>query len=113
MGLMPNHGAGNGLGQMRDITPAAMTRRQKAAVIVRLLLAHGVSPGIDKLSPANQSVLARAMSGLGQIDRATLAEIVGEFTGGAGQSRADHAAGGCMTRWKSSIRTSPPWRATG
>ena len=81
MGLMPNHGAGNGLGQMRDITPAAMTRRQKAAVIVRLLLAHGVSPGIDKLSPANQSVLARAMSGLGQIDRATLAEIVGEFTG--------------------------------
>jgi flagellar motor switch protein FliG len=66
---------------MTDITPATMTRRQKAAVIVRLLLLHGVSPGIDKLSPAHQSVLARAMSGLGQIDRATLADIVGEFTG--------------------------------
>jgi flagellar motor switch protein FliG len=38
-------------------------------------------PGVDKLSPAHQSVLARAMSGLGQIDRATLADIVGEFTG--------------------------------
>jgi flagellar motor switch protein FliG len=81
MGLMPNHGPGNGLGPMTDITPATMTRRQKAAVIVRLLLLHGVSPGIDRLSPAHQSVLARAMSGLGQIDRATLADIVGEFTG--------------------------------
>ena len=81
MGLMPNHGPGNGLGPMTDITPATMTRRQKAAVIVRLLLLHGVSPGIDKLSPVHQSVLARAMSGLGQIDRATLADIVGEFTG--------------------------------
>lgn len=81
MGLMPIHGAGDGLGMMHDITPARMTQRQKAAVIVRLLLAHGVSPGIDKLSPAHQSVLARAMSGLGQIDRATLAEIVREFTG--------------------------------
>ncbi len=81
MGLMPNHGPGDGLGSMNDITPATMTRRQKAAVIVRLLLAHGVSPGVDKLSPTHQSVLARAMSGLGQIDRATLADIVGEFTG--------------------------------
>jgi hypothetical protein len=81
MGLMPQHGPGDGLGPMNDITPATMTRRQKAAVIVRLLLAHGVSPGVDKLSPAHQSVLARAMSGLGQIDRATLADIVGEFTG--------------------------------
>ncbi len=81
MGLMPKHGAGDALGPMHDITPTSMTRRQKAAVIVRLLLAHGVSPGIDKLSPAHQSVLARAMSGLGQIDRATLSEIVGEFTG--------------------------------
>jgi flagellar motor switch protein FliG len=81
MGLMPQHGPGDGLGPMNDITPATMTRRQKAAVIVRLLLAHDVSPGVDKLSPAHQSVLARAMSGLGQIDRATLADIIGEFTG--------------------------------
>jgi flagellar motor switch protein FliG len=81
MGLMPTHGPGDGLRPMTNITPATMTRRQKAAVIVRLLLAHDVSPGIDKLSPSHQSVLARAMSGLGQIDRATLAEIIGEFTG--------------------------------
>jgi hypothetical protein len=71
---------GERVSPLYDITPATMTQRQKAAVIVRLLLAHGVSPGLDKLSPAHQGVLARAMSGLGQIDRATLASIVTEFT---------------------------------
>lgn len=67
-------------GRMNDITPGRLTRRQKAAVIVRLLLGQGVSPGLDRLAPAQQSDLARAMSGLGQIDRATLADIVTEFT---------------------------------
>lgn len=66
---------------MTDITPGTLTRRQKAAIIVRLLLSQGLSPGIDKLSPLHQSILARSMSGLGQIDRATLADIVREFTG--------------------------------
>ncbi len=66
---------------MTDITPGRLTRRQKAAVIVRLLLSQGVSPGLDRLTPAQQGDLARAMSGLGQIDRATLADIVAEFTG--------------------------------
>jgi hypothetical protein len=112
MGLMPQHGPGDGLGAMNDITPATMTRRQKAAVIVRLLLAHGVSPGVDKLSPSHQSVLARAMSGLGQIDRATLGDIVRSSPGRSTTSRSSCRAA-CMTRSKSSIRISPPWRATG
>ena len=80
MGLLPSQRTGNGLGAMNDITPARLTRRQKAAVIVRLLLAHDVSPGVDKLSPVHQSILARSMAGLGQIDRATLSDIVAEFT---------------------------------
>ncbi len=81
MGLMPNHGPGDGLDALSGDGPADLTRRQKAAIIVRLLLAQGVSPGIDKLSPLHQSLLARSMSGIGQIDRATLSDIVGEFTG--------------------------------
>lgn len=80
MGLMPKHGPGDGLAPMTDITPARMSQRQKAAVIVRLLLGQGVSPGVDKLSPVHQSTLARAMSGIGHVDRATLADIVDEFT---------------------------------
>jgi flagellar motor switch protein FliG len=79
--MLENFAADDVVATMYDITPSHLTRRQKAAVIVRLLLSQGVSPGLDKLTPAQQSTLARAMSGLGQIDRATLAAIVTEFTG--------------------------------
>lgn len=76
---------------LKDLTPTPqplpgkpamthLTRPQKAAVLVRLLLSHEVSPGLDKLTPMQQGRLARAMSGLGQIDRTMLAEIVTEFT---------------------------------
>ncbi|MGP1355271.1 FliG C-terminal domain-containing protein [Roseicyclus sp.] len=78
--MLESFAAEDAIAHMRDITPDHLTRRQKAAVIVRLLLSQGVSPGLDKLTPAQQGTLARAMSGLGQIDRATLASIVTEFT---------------------------------
>jgi flagellar motor switch protein FliG len=81
MGLLETIAADAPAASMTDITPGRLTRRQKAAVIVRLLLSQGVSPGLDRLTPAQQGDLARAMSGLGQIDRATLADIVAEFTG--------------------------------
>jgi flagellar motor switch protein FliG len=60
--------------------PRRLTSKQKAAVIVRLLLSQEVSPGLDRLSPAMQADLARAMGTLGAVDRATLARVVGEFT---------------------------------
>jgi flagellar motor switch protein FliG len=60
--------------------PARLTPRQKAAVIVRLLLAHDVRPGLDRLTPAQQTGLARAMATLGPISRATLAQVVQDFT---------------------------------
>jgi len=60
--------------------PLRLTSRQKAAVIVRLLLSQNVSPGLDRLSPEMQADLARAMATLGPISRATLAEVVREFT---------------------------------
>ncbi len=60
--------------------PRHLSAKQKAAVIVRLLLSQQVSPGLDRLSPAMQADLARAMGTLGQIDRTTLSQVVGEFT---------------------------------
>ncbi|MDG4648069.1 FliG C-terminal domain-containing protein [Roseibacterium sp. SDUM158017] len=79
MGLLETFVTDDAVAQMTDVTPGALNRRQKAAVLVRLLLSQGVSPGLDKLTPSQQGTLARAMSGLGQIDRATLAGIVTEF----------------------------------
>lgn len=80
MGLLETFAPVENAAKMTDITPGRLTRRQKAAVIVRLLLTHDLSPGLDRLTAAQQATLARAMAGLGQIDRATLAEIVTEFT---------------------------------
>ncbi len=80
MGLLETFAPADTEAKMTDITPGRLSRRQKAAVIVRLLLTHDLSPGLDRLTAAQQATLARAMSGLGQIDRATLAEIVTEFT---------------------------------
>lgn len=60
--------------------PARLTSRQKAAIIVRLLLSQSVSPGLDRLSPEMQADLARAMATMGPISRATLAEVVRDFT---------------------------------
>ena len=67
-------------GARLDEPPQRLSSQQKAAVIVRLLLSQGVSPGLDRLSPEMQAKLARAMGSLGPISRATLAEVVGEFT---------------------------------
>ena len=64
----------------RDVTPARLTQRQKAAVIVRLLLGQGVSPGLSKLPDDHQMRLAHTIASLGPIDRATLAEVVRDFT---------------------------------
>lgn len=58
-----------------------LTTRQKAAIIVRLLLSQDVSPGLDRLSPRQQTDLARAMASLGPISRETLSQVVQEFTG--------------------------------
>jgi flagellar motor switch protein FliG len=65
----------------QQITPRRLCPREKAAVIVRLLLGQGVSPGLDRLTPTQQAQLARTMAGLGNIDRATLGAVIHEFTG--------------------------------
>ncbi len=66
--------------RMLDVTPRRLSKKQKAAVIVRLLLGHGVSLGVSKLSPDDQQILAHTIAALGNIDKSTLAEVVHEFT---------------------------------
>nr|WP_281493987.1 FliG C-terminal domain-containing protein [Jannaschia sp. S6380] len=62
-------------------TPAkpALTRRQKAAVVVHLLISGGVDPGLRDLPPAQQRDIVREMARLRFVDRATLALVIAEF----------------------------------
>lgn len=79
-GLGPDMTLDGQAGDMRDVTPRRLGQPQKAAVIVRLLLGQGVSPGVNRLAPHHQTKLAHIISQLGNIDRRTLAEVVREFT---------------------------------
>ncbi|MEM7487666.1 MAG: FliG C-terminal domain-containing protein [Pseudomonadota bacterium] len=72
---------------MTDLTPLSsisvpkrtLTRRQKAAVIVHLLISGGVDPGLRDLPPAQQRRIVVDMMALRFVDRATLAATVAEF----------------------------------
>lgn len=56
-----------------------LTKRQKAAVIVRLLLAEGIQLKLSDLPEALQTELAHQMSTMRFIDRETLKSVVDEF----------------------------------
>ncbi|MBW6506660.1 MAG: flagellar motor switch protein FliG [Rhodobacteraceae bacterium] len=56
-----------------------LTRQQKAAVIVRLLLAEGASLPLAQLSEDVQTALTEQMASMKTIDRDTLSEVVDEF----------------------------------
>ena len=58
-----------------------LTSREKAAVIVRLLLAEGGSLPINTLPEHMQSALAEQMSLMRLVDRSTLDRVVAEFLG--------------------------------
>lgn len=64
-----------------DAGPSALTRRQKAAVIVRLLLAQGEQVPLDALSEEHQTGLTEAMGRMRAISRTTLRAVVEEFLG--------------------------------
>lgn len=57
----------------------AMTRRQKAAVIVRLLLAEGVDLSLVDLPDDLQDQLVRQMAQMRSVDHRTLAIVASEF----------------------------------
>lgn len=77
MGMAP---AANDDLNMIDVTPNRLPAHQKAAIIVRLLLGQGVSPGVNRLASHHQTRLAEIISQLGNIDHRTLAEVVRDFT---------------------------------
>lgn len=58
---------------------AGLTRQQKAAVIVRLMVAQGEQVPLTALSDDHQASLTEAMSRMRPIDRATLRAVVEEF----------------------------------
>ena len=57
----------------------SLTRPQKAAVIVRLLLAEGVKVSLRKLPDDVQLALTQEMTGLRTVNHATLEAVVEEF----------------------------------
>lgn len=58
---------------------AFLSRKQKAAIIVRLLLAEGAVLSLQDLPEGLQAELIRQMSDLRYIDRATLKSVIEEF----------------------------------
>ncbi len=59
--------------------PPRLTRRQKAAVIVRLMLAQGETLPLGALSDEHQASLTEAMGTMRAVDRGTLRSVVEEF----------------------------------
>jgi flagellar motor switch protein FliG len=84
---MTDHDFGQFLGQIEPATrfmpaqsaPRALTKAQKAAVIVRFLIAEGSSIPLQSLPEQMQADLTQTMAQLRLIDRTTLAEVVDEF----------------------------------
>lgn len=58
---------------------AALTGRQKAAILVRLLLVEGAEVNISALPEAMQADLTEQMAQMRLVDRDTLMAVVGEF----------------------------------
>lgn len=58
---------------------AGLTPRQKAAVIVRLLLDGGAVPALARLDAGAQTALAQTMAAMQRVDRDTLRAVLGEF----------------------------------
>ncbi|WP_432448061.1 flagellar motor switch protein FliG [Aliiroseovarius marinus] len=61
--------------------PIALTKRQKAAIIVRLLLAEGAELSLQDLPDKLQTELIHQISSMRYIDRATLKSVIDEFVG--------------------------------
>lgn len=63
----------------RPAARPALSRRQKAAIVVRLLLAEGATLPLGNLPETLQAELTTQIAGMSFIDRTTLREVVEEF----------------------------------
>ena len=64
-----------------DAAPRELNAREKAAVIVRLLMAEGSPLQINTLPEHMQAALAEQMGHMRMVDRTTLGAVVAEFLG--------------------------------
>ncbi|MDS9468655.1 FliG C-terminal domain-containing protein [Paracoccus sp. MBLB3053] len=65
--------------EIAAIRQPGLTARQKAAIIVRLILAEGEDLDLSRLSPEMQADLAQEMAQMGLIDRETRNAVIVEF----------------------------------
>ena len=63
-----------------QLVPRETTPREKAAIVVRLLLAEGGNLPLSALPDHLQSALTEQMGRMGLVDRATLAAVIADFT---------------------------------
>ena len=106
---------------------AALTRRQKAAIVVRLLIAEGATLPLQDMPEALQAELTSQMASMRFVDRATLREVIEEFAtelDSIGLSFPDGIEGAlallngaispdmaARLRWQSgAVWTEDPWR---
>lgn len=74
--IVPGRDAG---GMPADRPAQVLSNREKAAVIVRLLMAEGVPLPLSSLPGDVQAALAEQIAGMRVVDRATLRAVVAEF----------------------------------
>ncbi|TMV13285.1 flagellar motor switch protein FliG [Arenibacterium halophilum] len=60
-------------------SPAALDRRAKAAIVVRLLMNHGADIPLESLPDELQAALTQKMGRMGLIDKATMTAVAEEF----------------------------------
>ena len=71
----------NNVAAPHAVAPRTLTAREKAAVIVRLMLAEGAPLPISALPEHLQAALAEQMGQMRLVDRTTLSAVVQEFLG--------------------------------
>ena len=69
------------------VVPRSLSRTEKAAVIVRLLLNEGADIPLEELPDSLQEQLTHQLGRMGLVDRVTLGAVAQEFAGRAGQCR--------------------------
>lgn len=66
-------------------SPPVLTRKAKAAIVVRLLLNEGAEIPLEELPEALQAQLTQQMGAMRTVDRSTLAAVIDEFSEELGQ----------------------------
>jgi flagellar motor switch protein FliG len=64
----------------RIVPQPFLSKRAKAAIVVRLLINEGAEIALEELPPELQSLLTQQMGSMRVVDRVTLAAVVEEFT---------------------------------